>query len=141
MAGFVFPKAAQKFSIGQLDVTDGTLKVVLLTSTYEIDPATEFLSGIPDADRVGTATVIADVTSVSDDSIGTVINGDGVIMAAVASGLACDRVLIFSDSGDPATSPVVAVVQLGDPVTPVGNDVDITWSDSPAAIIVFENVV
>src|SRR5512146_990712 len=125
MASAVYPKAKQSF-ISQspaLDLDTDTIKARLVrTSAYTYNSAHQFASSLPAA-------------LVTDQSLGSRTVTNGVFAAAnavfpsVPAGAAIDALVIFKDTGDPATSPLVAYLD-GFSATPNGGDVTVQWNAS-----------
>lgn len=88
-----------------------------------------------DYDEVNGATVVA-TTDIASPTIGSV--GVGVFDAAdvtfsTVTGDAADYLVLWKNSGSPATSPLVVTFDsatTGLPVTPNGGDITVTWSGS-----------
>lgn len=125
MANAIYPKwkeaiiqASSNSSLG------GTLKAVLIdTADYTYSSAHDFYDDAS-AGAVGTPQTIGTKTYTN----GT-LDGDNVTFSAL-SGDPCEAILIFLDTGTPATSRLVAYIDTGVtglPVTPNGGDVTITW--------------
>ncbi len=88
-----------------------------------------------DYDEVDTPTVVA-TTDLASVTVGTV--GTGVMDAAnttfsSVTGDAADYLVIWKNSGSPATSPLAVTFDsatTGLPVTPNGGDIVVTWNAS-----------
>jgi hypothetical protein len=128
MANAIYPKwkeallqASANSSLG------GTVKVVLIDAAdYTYSTAHEFYSSAV-AGAVGTPQTIGTKTFVN----GT-FDGDNVTFTAV-TGDQSEALLIFIDTGNNATSRLVAYIDTGVtglPVTPNGGDITVTWSGS-----------
>jgi hypothetical protein len=128
MANAIYPKwkeallqASSNSSLG------GTVKVVLIDAAdYTYSTAHEFYSSAV-AGAVGTPQTIGTKTFVN----GT-FDGDNVTFTAV-TGDQSEALLIFIDTGNNATSRLVAYIDTGVtglPVTPNGGDITVTWSGS-----------
>lgn len=128
MANAVYPiyKQAILDSLSDSDLNDGTVKVALIdTGTYSYSASHDFyadLSGV-----VGTPQTIANTTVTNG-----LFDGDNVTFTAV-SGNSVEALVIYIDTGNPATSRLVAYIDTGVtglPVTPNGGDITITWNAS-----------
>jgi hypothetical protein len=125
MANAIYPLYKQSLLDGDsdTDVDDGTVKVALVdTGTYSYSAAHQFLSSLSGV--VGTAQTIANTTVAAG-----VFDGDNVTYTAV-SGATVEALVIYIDTGNPATSRLVAYIdtgQTGLPVTPNGGDITVTW--------------
>lgn len=128
MANAVYPlyKQALLDDSADIDLNDGTVKVALIdTGTYTYSAAHDFyndLSGV-----VGTPQTIANTTVTNG-----LFDGDNVTFTAV-TGNSVEALVIYIDTGNVATSRLVAYIDTGVtglPVTPNGGDISITWNAS-----------
>lgn len=128
MANAIYPKYKEALLDGSanIDLNDGTVKVALVdTGTYTYNSAHDFyndLSGV-----VGTPQTIANTTVTNG-----VFDGDNVTFATV-TGNTVEALVIYIDTGDAATSRLVAYIDssvTGLPVTPNGGDITISWNAS-----------
>ncbi len=128
MANALYPLAKQGWLdlTADYDIDDGTVKVALIdTGTYTYSAAHDFyndLSGV-----VGTPQTIANTTVANG-----LFDGDNVTFTAV-SGATVEALVIYVDTGNVATSPLIAYIDTsvtGLPVTPNGGDITITWNAS-----------
>lgn len=105
----------------------GTLKAVLLDlADYTYSAAHDFYDDAS-AGAVGTPQTIGSKTYTAG-----VLDGADVTFTAL-TGDPCEAILIFLDTGTPATSRLVAFLDTGVtglPVTPNGGDVTISWNAS-----------
>lgn len=115
-----FDKGLQHFTLGDLNLSSGTIKVRLgRSSAYTQSQTDEFLTALP-------ATIVTDVTLGSKTvTLGTLAAANGVF-TAVPSGAAVDRLWIYNDTGTAATSQLIAEIT-GFSVTPNGGDITIQW--------------
>lgn len=114
-----------------------TLTIDLLTSDAERKWGHRFLSHIPDSwfSVPGGAGVAVSTASVTDDgTTACYLDGDDETFTA-ASGTTASRVLLYHDSGDPATSHLLGLVELDSALTLNGNDVLVEWASSAARIL------
>lgn len=132
MANALYDKARQKFLAGELDWDADTIKVVLVdTATYTVDLASdEFLSAIPADERVATSSALTNKSTTAG-----VADADDITFSEVM-GDPCEALVIFKDTGDPDTSPLIAYIDVatGLPVTPNGGDINVTWDSGPNKI-------
>jgi hypothetical protein len=128
MANAIYPiyKQALLDGLTDIDLNDGTVKVALVdTGTYTYSAAHDFyndLSGV-----VGTPGTIANTTVTNG-----LFDGDNVTFSAV-TGNSVEALVIYIDTGNVATSRLVAYIDTGVtglPVTPNGGDITITWNAS-----------
>ncbi len=127
MANAIYPlyKQAILDASTDSDLNDGTVKVALIdTGTYTYSAAHDFyndLSGV-----VGTPQTIANTTVTNG-----LFDGDNVTFTAL-SGATVEALVIYIDTGNVATSRLVAFLDtnVGLPFTPNGGDLTITWNAS-----------
>jgi len=108
---------------GDIDVTSDIFKVILIdTADYTFDAADDFLSDIPAAARVATAT-LANVAIV-----GRAFDADNVTFTAV-TGDESEAFVIYKDTGTEGTSQLILYSDDATnlPVTPNGGDITMTW--------------
>ncbi len=128
MANAIYPiyKAALLGGLANIDMDGGTVKAALVdTGTYTYSAAHDFYNDVSGV--VGTPQTIAN-TSVT----GGLFDGDDVTYTAV-SGNTVEAIIIYIDTGNAATSRLVAYIDTGVtglPVTPNGGDISITWNAS-----------
>ncbi len=124
MPNSVYPKAKEKFLGGGIDLDTAPIKVALVSAGASYNSAHEFWSSLS-ANVVGTPATLTSVT-VS----GGVFNAANVTFTAV-TGSPITALVIFQDTGTPATSPLVSWIDTtsGGPVgvTPSGGNVVIAW--------------
>jgi hypothetical protein len=113
----------QKFLNGAINWSGDTIKVALIDSTvYAPDLANdEFLSAIPSV--VSTCDALTNLTSDAG-----IAGADNIIFPSV-TGNVCSYLVIYKDTGDATTSPLIAYIDTAEnlPVTPNGGDIDILW--------------
>ncbi len=128
MSNAIYPKYKEALldAAANVDLNDGTVKVALVdTGTYTYNAAHDFyndLSGV-----VGTPQTIANTTVTN----GT-FDGDDVTFTTV-TGNSVEALVIYIDTGDAATSRLVAYIDTsvtGLPVQPNGGDITISWNAS-----------
>jgi hypothetical protein len=128
MANAIYPiyKAALLGGLANIDMDGGTVKAALVdTGTYTYSAAHDFYNDVSGV--VGTPQTIAN-TSVT----GGLFDGDDVTYPAV-SGNTVEAIIIYIDTGNAATSRLVAYIDTGVtglPVTPNGGDISISWHAS-----------
>ena len=128
MANAIYPiyKQALLDGLTDIDLNDGTVKVALVdTGTYTYSAAHDFINDTSGV--VGTAQTIANTTVTNG-----LFDGDNVTFTAV-SGNSVEALIIYIDTGNVATSRLVAYIDTGVtgiPVTPNGGDIIITWHAS-----------
>ena len=75
---------------------------------------------------VSTSSALASKTS----TLG-VLDAADITFSAVASGAACDVIIVYKDTGTGSTSPLILIITgaTGLPVTPNGGDITVTWDN------------
>lgn len=131
MANRFYPLGAQKILSGAINFTTDTIKAALVSNGYAFSAAHEFLSSIS-TNVVGTAQTLANKTI-----DGGVLDADDPAFGAVASGPTVRYLVLYKDTGNAATSPLLALLDevTGFPFAANGSDVDVAWSGSAARII------
>jgi len=127
MAAEKFVKAKEKFLTGAINLLTDDIKVVCVdhgvdTPNIETD---EFLSDIAEGARIATTGNLA-----NKSITGGVFDADPITMSAVV-GDPFESIVMYKDTGDPATSPLIAYDDAAEglPCTPDGTDITITWSN------------
>lgn len=114
----VYGAAREKFLCGDLSWRDGTVKAVLVTAAYVPDfEADEFLSDIALAARVSVSNELEDKTTT-----GGWASAPQIVWEAV-NGAQCVGIVFVDDTGDAATSPLMAYLSenvTNLPLTPNG---------------------
>ena len=125
MANGLYKKTKKLMLDGDIDLLTDDIKCVLVdTAAYAVDlAADDFLADIPVGDRIATSGNLA-----SKSTTGGVFNADPVTFSEV-TGDVSEALVIYKDSGDAATSPLIAYIDTatGLPVTPGGGDITVTW--------------
>lgn len=128
MASSLYTKGLQKILNGNVDVLTDDLKLVLIdTAGYTVDlDGDEFLSAIPSGDRISISPALGSKAV----SIDTGASPDAVMLDCAdttfssVTGDPTEAVALFKDTGDPATSPLLAYYDgSGVALTPNGNNV------------------
>lgn len=132
MAGALFYKSKEKLLSGSIHMLTDTIKLVLVDHTdHDPDVTTdEYLSAIDAAGRVATSGQLQNPTVTNG-----VFDADDIVISSV-SGHAFDSIVVFKDTGDAATSPLIAKITDGSglPGTPDGGNVTITFSSAASKI-------
>lgn len=138
MANSLFPKYRQRQLDGSAPVeylTDDIV-VIALDNTYVYDDAHEFVDDISGTAIVATSGVFTGKTV--DTPTPGVADADDVTLVAV-TGDDIEYLVIAKDTGSAATSPLMVFLETktnASPIfiTPVGDDVIITWSNGATRI-------
>jgi hypothetical protein len=130
MANALYDKGRQSFLEATIAYLTDTIKAVLVQTGvghYVVNlAADQFLSSIVAGDRIAISPAFTTKTSVAG-----VADADDVTWAAVAAGPAAGAIVIYKDTGNPATSPLIAYIDTdtGLPVTPSGGDIIQVWDN------------
>lgn len=128
MANALYPKwkeALLQFTTNN-NLSAGTVKVALVTAGYTYSSANQYYSSVS-ASVVGTPQTLGSKTFTNG-----VFDAADVTFTAV-TGSQVVSLVIYIDTGNSATSPLVAFIDTGVtnlPVTPNGGDILITWNAS-----------
>ena len=125
MANALYGKGREGFLGGDIDYDADTIKVVLvdsadyslaITTDTNLDDVTAAVQ-IAISDGLASKTKTLGVADAADITISTV------------SGDAFEYIILFADSGDSTTSPLIACIDsaTGLPCTPNGGDITIQW--------------
>ena len=125
MANALYAKAKEKFLSGAIDLLTDDIKVSAVDGAdYTPDlNADEFFDDIPSGAIVDTT------ANLSGKSVtGGVFDASDVTLTSV-SGDPFEMLVIWKDTGTPATSPLIAKIDTatGLPATPAGVDIPIVW--------------
>lgn len=132
MAPAIYPKYKEAILSGSANtsLTSGTVKAVLVdTGTYTYSTSHEFrssLSGVAQTAGPADATITIDNKSVTNGLFET--SDDTDTFSSVTAGNSCEALVIFIDTGNAATSRLVAFID-GLSITPNGGDITVDWSD------------
>lgn len=130
MPNAVYPKYKEAIIGGgtNVDLLTGTVKVALVdTGTYTYSATHQFLTSLTGV--VGTAQTIPATKTVTDGLFKT--TGNNTFTGV--SGASVEALVLYIDTGTPATSRLVAFIDTGVtglPVTPNSGDITITWNAS-----------
>lgn len=124
-----YPKGAEKVWVGGINFAADALKVRLLPASYAYDASHEFLSDV-------SAGIGADQALANKTIAGGVFDADDAPFGALAAGSDIGAVLIYKDTGNPATSPLLILFTdtVGLPYTTNGANYTQQWSNAPAKI-------
>jgi hypothetical protein len=125
MANVVYDKARQSFLKADLDMEVLTIKAALVdAASYTPNTATDEFWSSAIAGLVGTPQTLGSKTYTAG-----VFDAAPVTFTAVPAGGAIEYIVIFSDTGNSATSQLVALITSATnlPVTPNGGNITVTW--------------
>lgn len=126
MANALYPIGKKAILDADIDLLSDTIKVALVdTGTYTYSAAHDFYNDVSGV--VGTPGTLASKTTT-----GGVFDAADLTFTAV-SGSSVEALIIYKDTGNTATSNLIAYIDTaasGLPVTPNGGDITITWNAS-----------
>lgn len=108
---------------GDIDLPTDDLKFVLVdTADYTVNAAHDYLDDIAAGGRVATSANVSGKTTTSG-----VFDCDNPSFSAV-TGHQSEAIVLYKDTGDAATSPLIAYIDTatGLPVTPNGGDITVS---------------
>jgi hypothetical protein len=128
MANAIYPKFKESILQAGANLSSADVKVVLVdTASYTYSASHQYLSDIGAGMRVaisaalGSKTFTAGLFDSADTSFSTV------------TGAVSEAIVLFIDTGDAATSQLIAYLDTGVtglPVTPNGGNINVTWNAS-----------
>lgn len=128
MANRLYDFGRQGFLEGQVHwLTDNIKPVLVDVADYTVNTAThQWLTDIPTAARVATGPNLGGKTSTAG-----VADADDITFSGV-SGDMSEAVVLYHDTGDPATSRLLAYIDsaTGLPVQPNSGPIAITWDNT-----------
>lgn len=131
MANTLYDKARERFLRGQLNWDNDTIKVALIDKdVYSPNfAAHEFLSDVSGSSFIAPGAQQG-VTLTGKTSVAGAADANDITFSAV-SGATSEALLIYKDTGDPATSPLIAMIDsaTGLPITPNGGDIIVVWDN------------
>ena len=134
MANSLYTKAREKLLKGEIAWLADTIRAVLVDlDDYAADLANdEFLIDVAAIARATNGISPPFANKTADNGVA---DADDVTLNAV-SGDQSEAILIYKDTGDEATSPLIAFIDTaaGLPVTPSGGDVTVAWDNGPDRI-------
>ena len=127
MANTLYDKARERFLRGQINWDTDTVKVCLVDKNVYTPNFTthEYLSDVS-----GSAVIAPGVTLTAKSSTSGAADANDVTFSAV-SGAESEALILYKDTGDPATSPLIALIDsaTGLPITPNGGDIIVVWDN------------
>ena len=131
MANRFYPLGAQKILSGAINFTADTIKAALVSDGYTFSAAHEFLSSIS-TNVVGTAQTLTNKTV-----DGGVLDADDTAFGAAAPGSTVRYLVLYKDTGNASTSPVLIYFDdvPGFPFLTNGADVTIRWPSGAGRIL------
>ena len=130
MPNQLYPKGAEKMLKGEVNFATDNIAVAIVAAAYTFSAAHEFLSSV--GTLVGTKQTLA-----TPSTTGGVFDADDVSFGAVAAGSTAKALVLFKDTGNPATSPLLAYLDeiTGFPMSTNGASIEIEWPAGAAKIL------
>ncbi|MBL8165421.1 MAG: hypothetical protein JNJ61_25785 [Anaerolineae bacterium] len=128
MTNQLYPLYREAALAGNADFDADTMVMILArTSGYTFSTAHDFLNDVPGGSRASTTSALTSKTVTQ----GTADAADPVF-TSVASGAACDCVILTESNGTESTSQLYAYYDTGTgiPITPNGGNINVTISGS-----------
>lgn len=130
MANTRYSKAAEKFLTGGINMAADTIKVAMIdTAAYTFNDTHEFYNSVAPA-------VVGTPQTLNNKSVTNgVFDADDVVFTQV-TGPSIEAVVVYKDTGNPATSPVILYFDSAAnlPITPNSGDLSIVWSNDAGRI-------
>lgn len=126
MANSLYTKGKEKILAGNIDFTNNAIKAIIVSSAYTANLTThEFLSDV-DANRLGADATLANKTVATGR-----LDADDVTWSAVTAGATAKAVILYKDTGTPATSPLLLYIDTitGWPLATSGGDITVQWDN------------
>ena len=129
MSNTFYPKGAEKILGGSINWSADTIKAAIVSDGYTYSTAHEFLTSA--GTLVGTPQTLASKTVT-----GGVFDAADPDFGAIVAGSTAKAVVLFKDTGNTATSPLLAYIDelTGFPFATNGGNVSIPWSNGAAKI-------
>jgi len=129
----LFNIAKEQLMEGTIDLVDDTIKVALLTSAHSTDIDTqEYWSDVSANEVSGTGYVAGGQELMNRAVTKDDVNDQGVFdaddSAWAASTITARYAAIYKDTGTPATSPLILVIDFGSEQSSTANTFSIQWS-------------
>jgi hypothetical protein len=126
MASFIYTKAKQAFLGGQINLSTDTIKAALVTSSYVPDQ-----NGDQFVDDLGLNRLGTDQTLTGKTITNGVFDADNATFPSI-TGPSIGGIVIYKDTGDAATSPLIAYIGsgIGLPAVPDGSNVVVSWPNT-----------
>lgn len=134
MATQFYPSFFEALLSGDIDLTSQTVKAALLPTSTTYNAAHDFYNDVSSA-VIGTPQEIGSKTVT-----GGVFDGADVTFTSPATGNTCN-VLLYIDTSDPATSPLIGLYDNGTgvPISTDGSDVTLEWDNGTNKIFKLTN--
>lgn len=137
MANTAYPLGLDKFVSGQISWTSDTIKLAAVDSTYTYSAVHEFYDAVSPS-TLGTVQTITGRAVLT----GGVLDGDSVNYPGVILGETVTGLVIYKDTGNTATSPLLFFMDTNDDGTTIsragdGSTIVVLWSSTAQRIVDF----
>jgi hypothetical protein len=125
MANALFDKGREGFLDGSINWATDNIKAALLSAGYTPNLAThQFVSDLG-------ANIISRSGNLAGKTVAAGIADAGDIVFSAVTGAQVTQMAIYKDTGNDATSRLIALIDTatGLPVTPNGGDINVAWSE------------
>lgn len=126
MANMLYTKAKEKILQGQINLLTDDIRVAIVSNAYIQSMTTdEFLAEVDDH-------ILGTPMALTNRSVaGGAFDGDDLNFTGIASGETSEGVLIYKDTGNPATSPLIyyADTVTGFPMLTSGAAIEVRWDN------------
>ena len=123
MANALYGLGRQKFLDADIDWSVDTIKAALVdTASYSVSIDTDEFYSTISAHVVGTPQTLSPKTS----TLG-VADADDVSFTGLVAAPSIEAIVIYKDTGVAATSPLIAYIELGTPVSAGATQIDVQW--------------
>jgi hypothetical protein len=122
MASALYDTGRDAILNGGVNWTADTIKVALLGSGYTANMATDQFFSAVSASVIGTPMALANKSSAAG-----VANADPVTSASIATGSTITQIVIYKDTGNPATSQLIAREDVPSATPTNGGTVTLSW--------------
>lgn len=135
MADHAYAIQMSAYFKGTYDLATATVKLALVNIAgghYSPNFITDqYLSAIASGDRIALSAALTGVSVTQASGPSSIFNASNTVFSAV-SGSAAGAMVLFIDTGNPATSPLLAYFDSysGLPVTPTGADINVAFNGS-----------
>lgn len=126
MANAHYAKGKEKTLRALINWETATVKAALVRNDYPQNLATDEFYSTISTYVVGTPQTLANKTVTNG-----IFDADDVTFPTVAAGSTCEGVVLYVDTGNPATSPLLSYVDsiVGFPLVTTGGDALVQWDN------------
>ena len=124
MANSLYAKGAEKLMTASINLSTDTIKAAAVKNNYAQNLLTDEFYSTMSSFVAGTPQTLAGKTITNG-----VFDANDVTYTAVTAGDTLEAVVLYKDTGNPATSPLIAYIDTitGWPLATNGGDITIQW--------------